>query len=368
MDRLSYPSAPKSPKPYEENDQRIIYLWQEICSAALNARASDIHVEALKESCCVRLRVDGDLIRYQNYQKDEHIRLIARIKILAKLDIAEQRIPQDGRLQICLNLSSPIIDCRVSTIPTLFGEKVVIRLLNTSAHELNIDHIGFTDLQGQIVYRALNQNHGLILVCGPTGSGKTRTLYSFLNHLNQEGRNLYTVEDPIEICLKGVNQVAYHPKAGLDFGVIIRALLRQDPDVMMIGEIRDRETAALAITAAQTGHLVLSTIHTRNALSCIDRLENLGVDRYAITNTLLFISSQRLVKRIDLNPIGGRIAVHEVLEFTNDLCAGIQHNLPLSEIKKIARLEGFTSMYENAKALEQKGIINDSSIIQEIFT
>ena len=327
MDRLSYPSAPKSPKPYEENDQRIIYLWQEICSAALNTRASDIHVEALKESCCVRLRVDGDLIRYQNYQKDEHIRLIARIKILAKLDIAEQRIPQDGRLQICLNLSSPIIDCRVSTIPTLFGEKVVIRLLNTSAHELNIDHIGFTDLQGQIVYRALNQNHGLILVCGPTGSGKTRTLYSFLNHLNQEGRNLYTVEDPIEICLKGVNQVAYHPKAGLDFGVIIRALLRQDPDVMMIGEIRDRETAALAITAAQ-----------------------------------------RLVKRIDLNPIGGRIAVHEVLEFTNDLCAGIQHNLPLSEIKKIARLEGFTSMYENAKALEQKGIINDSSIIQEIFT
>ena len=305
---------------------------------------------------------------YQNYQKDEHIRLIARIKILAKLDIAEQRIPQDGRLQICLNLSSPIIDCRVSTSPTLFGEKVVIRLLNTSAHELNIDHIGFTDLQGQIVYRALNQNHGLILVCGPTGSGKTRTLYSFLNHLNQEGRNLYTVEDPIEICLKGVNQVAYHPKAGLEFGVIIRALLRQDPDVMMIGEIRDRETAALAITAAQTGHLVLSTIHTRNALSCIDRLENLGVDRYAITNTLLFISSQRLVKRIDLNPIGGRIAVHEVLEFTNDLCAGIQHNLPLSEIKKIARLEGFTSMYENAKALEQKGIINDSSIIQEIFT
>ena len=136
---------------------------------------------------------------------------------------------------------------------------------------------------------------------------------------------------------------------------------------MMIGEIRDRETAALAITAAQTGHLVLSTIHTRNALSCIDRLENLGVDRYSITNTLLFISSQRLVKRIDLNSIGGRIAIHEVLEFTNDLCAGIQHNLPLSEIKKIAQLEGFTSMYENAKDLVQKGIINDSSIIQEIF-
>jgi type II secretory ATPase GspE/PulE/Tfp pilus assembly ATPase PilB-like protein len=367
LDRLSYPSAPKSPKPYEENDQRIIYLWQEICSAALNTRASDIHIEALKESCCIRLRVDGDLIRYQNYQKDEHIRLIARIKILAKLDIAEQRVPQDGRLQISLNPSSPIIDCRVSTIPTLFGEKVVIRLLNTSAHELNIDHIGFNDLQGHIVHRALNQNHGLILVCGPTGSGKTRTLYSFLNHLNQEGRNLYTVEDPIEICLKGVNQVAYHPKTGLDFGVIIRALLRQDPDVMMIGEIRDRETAALAITAAQTGHLVLSTIHTRNALSCIDRLENLGVDRYAITNTLLFISSQRLVKRIDLNSIGGRIAIHEVLEFTNDLCAGIQHNLPLSEIKKIAQLEGFTTMYENAKDLVQKGIINDSSIIQEIF-
>ena len=168
----------------------------------------------------------------------------------------------------------------------------------------------------------------------PNGKQKTLTLYSFLNHLNHEYRNLCTIEDPIEIRLRGVNQVAYHPKAGLDFGVIIRALLRQDPDVIMIGEIRDRETAALAISAAQTGHLVLSTIHSRSALSCIDRLENLGLDRHAITNSLLFISSQRLIKRIDNNATCGQIAIHEVLEFTNTLCAGIKQNIPPLRNKK----------------------------------
>ena len=161
--------------------------------------------------------------------------------------------------------------------------------------------------------------------------------------------------------------MAYHPKAGLDFGVIIRALLRQDPDVIMIGEIRDRETAALAISAAQTGHLVLSTIHTRSALSCIDRLENLGLDRHAITNSLLFISSQRLIKRIDNSATCGRIAIHEVLEFTNTLCAGIQQNIPLCEIKKIAQLEGFSTMSENAKDLAQRGIIENALCIQEMF-
>lgn len=364
---FNYVSSLKSHKPYEENDQHIIYLWQEICTAAINARASDIHIEALEESCCVRLRVDGDLTLFQSYHKEEYVRLIARIKILAKLDIAEHRLPQDGRLQIYSDRTSTEIDCRVSTLPTLYGEKVVIRLLNTSAHELKLDHIGFSDLQSQIVRRALGQSHGLILVCGPTGSGKTRTLYSFLNHLNHEYRNLCTIEDPIEIRLRGVNQVAYHPKAGLDFGVIIRALLRQDPDVIMIGEIRDRETAALAISAAQTGHLVLSTIHTRSALSCIDRLENLGLDRHAITNSLLFISSQRLIKRIDNNATCGRIAIHEVLEFTNTLCAGIQQNIPLCEIKKIAQLEGFSTMSENAKDLAQRGIIENALCIQEMF-
>ena len=298
MDRLSYTSAPKSPKPFEENDQRIIYLWQEICSAALNARASDIHVEALKESCCVRLRVDGDLIRYQNYQKDEHIRLIARIKILAKLDIAEQRVPQDGRLQISLNPSSPIIDCRVSTIPTLFGEKVVIRLLNTSAHELNIDHIGFTDLQGQIVYRALNQTHGLILVCGPTGSGKTTTLYATLEKISNEKQKIITVEDPVEYQLDGITQIQANASIGLGFAEGLRSIVRQDPDILMIGEIRDHETAEIAIESALTGHLVFSTLHTNDAAGAVTRLQDMGVEGYLISSSLLAIQAQRLVRRV----------------------------------------------------------------------
>jgi type IV pilus assembly protein PilB len=350
-------------KPYEEDDQHIIHLWQTICSAAITQGASDIHIEAHQGEGVVRFRVDGELSPFKVFRKDEHIRIITRIKILAKLDIAEQRIPQDGRLQIYLDHSSPEIDCRLSTLPTLYGEKAVIRILNTSSNALELEEIGFTAIQLRIVERALSQSHGLILVCGPTGSGKTRTLYSFLKYLNHEHLNLCSIEDPIEIRLRGINQVAYHPKAGLDFGVIIKALLRQDPDVIMIGEIRDRDTASLAIQAAQTGHLVLSTIHSRNALSCIERLENLGVDRHAISNNVLFISSQRLHKRIDLGSTGGRLAVHEVLHFSSSICRAIQANESIREIEKIAQGEEFRTMQEGFQLLSQKGMIKGSNLI-----
>ncbi len=354
-----------SRKPLEESDRHIIRLWQEIALSAIKRDASDIHIEAQQNSCVVRFRIHGDLCLFRSYLKTDHIRLITRIKILAKLDIAEQRLPQDGRLTIAGGGSmGPEIDCRVSTMPTLFGEKAVIRLLRTTNFELDIDRIGLTNSQMDIVKECLGRRHGLILVCGPTGSGKTRTLYSFLDYLNQPHLNLCSVEDPIEIRLQGVNQIAYHPKAGLHFDAIIRALLRQDPDVMMIGEIRDSETAKLAISAAQTGHLVLSTIHTRQALSCIERLRNFGIEPHSIAQNLLFISSQRLIRYRDLRP--GRLAIHEVLRFTPKLISAIELQVTTTELEKVAHAEGFRSMRQQAEILFHQGLIDQSVLQHEI--
>jgi len=354
-----------SRKPLEESDHHIIRLWQEIALSAIDEDASDIHIEAQQNSCVVRFRIHGDLCLFKTYPKSDHIRLITRIKILAKLDIAEQRLPQDGRLtMIGGNSSDHEIDCRVSTMPTLFGEKAVIRLLRTTNSELDIDHIGLTSSQMDIVKGCLSRRHGLILVWGPTGSGKTRTLYSFLHYLNQPHLNLCSVEDPIEIRLQGVNQIAYHPKAGLHFDAIIRALLRQDPDVMMIGEIRDSETAKLAVSAAQTGHLVLSTIHTHQALSCIERLRNFGVEPHSIAQNLLFISSQRLIRHRDLQL--GRFAIHEILPFTSKLIAAIELQVSATELEGVAHAEGFRSMRHQADVLFHQGLIDQSVLIHEI--
>ena len=352
-------------KPLEESDHHIIRLWQEIALSAVSEDASDIHIEAQQNACVIRFRIHGDLCLFKTYPKSDHIRLITRIKILARLDIAEQRLPQDGRLTISSgDVMSHEIDCRVSTMPTLFGEKAVIRLLRTTNSELDIDHIGLTNSQMDIVKRCLSRRHGLILVCGPTGSGKTRTLYSFLHYLNQPHLNLCSVEDPIEIRLQGVNQIAYHPKAGLHFDAIIRALLRQDPDVMMIGEIRDSETANLAVSAAQTGHLVLSTIHTREALSCIERLRNFGVEPHSIAQNLLFISSQRLVRHRDSQL--GRFAIHEVLPFTPKLIAAIELQVSATELEGVAYTEGFRSMRDQSDALFHQGLIDQSVLLHEI--
>ena len=313
------------------DDSLIIRTWYEIATHALDARASDIHIEAAKQATLVRFRVDGILHIHSQYSIELHDRLIARIKVLARLDIAEKRLPQDGSLCIGHNFSSPDIDCRVSILPTLHGEKVVIRILPSCLEDLDLEEIGLLSHQLEIFQQALTQPNGLILVTGPTGSGKTRTLYSCLRHLNQQHRNLCSIEDPIEIRLAGVNQIAYHPRAGLDFPTIIRALLRQDPDVIMIGEIRDAATAQLAIQAAQTGHLVLSTLHTRNAQGAIPRLQNLGIDQESIESCLLSVSSQRLVRKLCAQCFGndtqckkckgsgyfGRIGVHEVLNTAN---------------------------------------------------
>jgi type IV pilus assembly protein PilB len=313
------------------DDSLIIRTWYEITTHALDARASDIHIEAGTQSTLIRIRVDGLLQTQSRYPIEFHERLITRIKVLARLDIAEKRLPQDGRLCIGHDFSKPNIDCRVSILPTLHGEKAVIRILPSCVEDLDLQELGLLSNQLALFRQALSQSNGLILVTGPTGSGKTRTLYSCLRQLNNDHRNLCSIEDPIEIELAGVNQVAYHPRAGLDFPTIIRALLRQDPDVIMIGEIRDSATAQLAIQAAQTGHLVLSTLHTRNALGAIPRLKNLGVDQESLESCLLSVSSQRLVRKICQQCIKqhtsakaqcqackgstyfGRIGVHEVL-------------------------------------------------------
>ena len=314
------------------DDSLIIRTWYEIAVNALHARASDVHIEAGSHETLVRFRVDGLLNKQARYPIELHERLITRIKILARLDIAEKRLPQDGRLCIGHDFAKPDIDCRVSIIPTLHGEKAVVRILLNHLEELTIEQIGLLPEQLAIFQKVLSQPNGLILVTGPTGSGKTRTLYSCLQELNQAHRNLCSIEDPIEIRLPGVNQVAYHPRAGLDFPVIIKALLRQDPDVIMIGEIRDSATAQLAIQAAQTGHLVLSTLHTRDARGALARLKNLGVDQDSLESTLLSVSSQRLLRKIcsecskkaidtpSMNCSScmgkgylGRIGIHEVL-------------------------------------------------------
>ena len=317
------------------DDSLIIRTWYEIAAHALDARASDIHIEAGTLATLIRVRVDGLLQIQSHYPIEYHDRLITRIKVLARLDIAEKRLPQDGRLCIGHDFSKPNIDCRVSILPTLHGEKAVIRILPSCVDDLNLQEIGLLPNQLEIFQQVLAQSNGLILVTGPTGSGKTRTLYSCLRQLNQDHRNLCSIEDPIEIRLAGVNQVAYHPKAGLDFPTIIRALLRQDPDVIMIGEIRDAATAQLAIQAAQTGHLVLSTLHTRNACGAVPRLKNLGVDQESIDSCLLSVSSQRLVRKTCLACLRhdeitktqcttckgsgyfGRIGIHEVLSKNN---------------------------------------------------
>ena len=311
------------------HDSHIIRTWHEIAVNALNSRSTDIHIEARPQETVVRARIDGRLTLQNQYPIDLHERLITRIKILARLDIAEKRVPQDGRLAIGYDFSHPNIDCRVSILPTLYGEKAVIRILPSRLEELALDQLGLLPDQLEILKEAISQTNGLILVTGPTGSGKTRTLYSCLSALNQVQRNICSVEDPIEIRLPGVNQVAYHPKAGLDFPAIIRALLRQDPDVIMIGEIRDCASAQLAIQAAQTGHLVLSTLHTRNAIGALCRLKSLGIDQESIESCLRCVSSQRLVRKRckQCNPTPSkkscelckgsgyfdRIGVHEVL-------------------------------------------------------
>lgn len=277
-------------------DAPVVRFLKKMLVDAINMRASDLHFEPYEHVYRVRFRVDGQLREIQQPPLAIKDRLAARIKVISRLDIAEKRVPQDGRVK--LQFGSRSVDFRVSTLPTLHGEKIVIRILDASAMKLGMDALGYEPVEKQRLLQAISRPYGMILVTGPTGSGKTVSLYTCLGLLNQPGVNIATVEDPAEINLPGVNQVNVNEKAGLGFAEALRAFLRQDPDIIMVGEIRDLETADIAIKAAQTGHLVLSTLHTNDAPSTLTRLTNMGVAPFNIASSVLLITAQRLARQL----------------------------------------------------------------------
>jgi type IV pilus assembly protein PilB len=280
----------------EVEDAPVVRFLQKMLIDAINARASDLHFEPYEYHYRVRFRVDGELREITQPPIAIKDKLASRIKVISRMDIAEKRVPQDGRMK--LKFGNRAIDFRVSTLPTLFGEKIVIRILDPSSAKLGIDALGYEKIEKERLMQAIQRPYGMVLVTGPTGSGKTVSLYTCLNILNQPGVNISTVEDPAEINLPGVNQVNVNEKAGTTFAVALKAFLRQDPDIIMVGEIRDLETADIAIKAAQTGHLVMSTLHTNDAPATLTRLLNMGVAPFNIASSVLLVTAQRLARRL----------------------------------------------------------------------
>ncbi len=280
----------------EVEDAPVVRFLQKMLIDAINMRASDLHFEPYEYTYRVRFRVDGELREITQPPLAIKDKLAARIKVISRLDIAEKRVPQDGRMK--LKFGNKSIDFRVSTLPTLFGEKIVIRILDSSSAKLGIEALGYEKIEKDRLMKAIARPYGMVLVTGPTGSGKTVSLYTCLNILNQPGVNISTVEDPAEINLPGINQVNVNDRAGLTFAAALKSFLRQDPDIIMVGEIRDLETADIAIKAAQTGHMVMSTLHTNDAPTTLTRLANMGVAAFNIAASVLLITAQRLARKL----------------------------------------------------------------------
>lgn len=297
LETESFDSNQESPDESEKDDAPIVVYINKILMDAIRRGASDLHFEPYEKEYRIRFRVDGILTEVAKPPSALSGRLAARIKVISNLDIAEKRKPQDGRIKLKISAKKSI-DFRVSTLPTIWGEKVVMRILDSSSAMLGIDVLGYEEEQKRLYMEALEQPQGMILVTGPTGSGKTVSLYTGLNILNTAERNISTAEDPVEINLSGINQVQMNNKAGLDFSSALKAFLRQDPDIIMVGEIRDLETAEISIKAAQTGHLVLSTLHTNSAAETLTRLANMGVPSYNIASSVSLIIAQRLARRL----------------------------------------------------------------------
>lgn len=362
----------------------VVRYVNQILSDAVRLRASDIHIEPFEAWCRIRYRVDGMLRESARAPAKFAARLSSRLKVMASLDITERRRPQDGRIRLRL-ADARTVDLRISTLPTLWGEKIVLRVLDTNGALMSLDEIGCLPEQRLLYQHSLNRHQGMILVTGPTGSGKTVTLYSGLAHLNSGERNIATAEDPIEINLEGINQVAVNRRSGLDFATALRAFLRQDPDVVMLGEIRDQETADIAVKAAQTGHLVLSTLHTNSAADTVIRLLNMGIEAYNLASALSLIISQRLARKLCPHcsiwseilaeevmewpaesapekirqPVGcrhclegykGRVAFMEMLPVTAAIRHLISHQCDVSELQRVARASGWHSLQESALA------------------
>jgi type IV pilus assembly protein PilB len=284
----------------EVEDAPVVKFLQKMLLDAFSMRASDLHFEPFEHTYRVRFRVDGELREIASPPVAIKEKLAARIKVISKLDISEKRVPQDGKMKLKIG-PDRVIDFRVSTLPTMYGEKIVIRILDPSSAKLGIDALGYEPVEKERLLAAIQRPYGMVLVTGPTGSGKTVSLYTCLNILNKPGVNIATAEDPAEITLPGVNQVSMNDKAGMTFSVALKAFLRQDPDIIMVGEIRDLETADIAIKAAQTGHMVMSTLHTNDAPTTLTRMRNMGIAPFNIASSVILITAQRLARRLCLN-------------------------------------------------------------------
>ena len=363
-------------------DDAIIQFWQNIIETAIASRASDIHIEPEEGASSIRLRVDGHLSHLVKSPALWHERITTRIKILSRLDISEKRLPQDG--QMLAQTSSDSVNCRVSTLPTFHGEKIVVRLLNKHTDDLHLNKLGLQAYQLSILQQALNQAQGFILVTGPTGSGKTQTLYSCLQYLAKNDYNISSIEDPVEITLAGINQVQVNEKSGFSFHLALRALMRQDPDVIMLGEIRDSVTAQTAFQAAQTGHLVLATLHANDAPSALWRLRQLGIQSDTLANNLRCVTAQRLL-RLSCTLCKGslistststtqtcsnchgsgfkyRTAVHQVMPISHAMSLLIEQDAPLSLIHHQCHIEKIENMVDSAKKLVASGLTTTSEL------
>jgi type IV pilus assembly protein PilB len=387
------------------NKAPVIRFVDLLMSQAVKCRASDIHIEPQEKSTVVRMRVDGILRDMVPPAKKMQAAVVARIKIVARMDIAERRLPQDGRFK--MKISGRAIDVRVSTIPTIYGEKVVMRILDASAvkHDLNL--LGLEPERLKELKDELKQPHGIIIVTGPTGSGKSTTLYSALSYLKDPTKNITTVEDPVEYRLEGINQIQVKPEIELDFARCLRAILRQDPDIVLIGEIRDKETVEIAIKASLTGHLVLSTFHTNDAPSAISRLLYMGIERYLLASALNLVIAQRLVRRICdhckepiqlseevIKHLGisseqaqntvfyhgrgcpacgetgylGRLPIFEFLNVDNEVSEQIIASATESQIREVSRKKGYGGLLDSGVSKVMQGLTTAEEVIRIAFT
>ena len=374
-----------------------VRLVDSIIKEAIPYRASDIHIEPFEKNVRVRYRIDGDLQERAEFPTEAYSAICARLKILAGMNIAERRLPQDGRINMIVGGKD--FDFRVSTLPTVFGEKFVIRILDKTSFQFTRADLGFTDAENTVVDKMLSKPHGIILLTGPTGCGKSTTLYSFLKEVNNSAVNIVTVEDPVEYTMQGINQTQVNTKANMTFATALRSILRQDPDIIMIGEIRDEETAEIAVRSAITGHLVFSTLHTNDAPSAITRLVDMGVQNYLVADALVGVIAQRLVKKLcpvckkksratpkEMEILGvteplsiarpqgcqfcnntgykGRIAVHELMYMNDNLKAAVITENNLEKLRKLCTDDGMVSLWSSCRNL----VLEGSTSIQELMT
>ena len=380
-----------------DDEAPIIRLLNSLLERAIKTNASDIHIEPFEKETKVRMRVDGVIMDYVTIQRNIHSPLIARIKILANLDIAEKRLPQDGHFRA--GLEEGYVNIRVSILPTVFGEKADLRIMSTNGELEHADHFGMDDYSYERFLPMLNYPNGIIYITGPTGSGKSTTLYMVLEYLSKRNVNISTIEDPVEKNLPGINQTQVNPVAGLTFDVGLRALMRQDPDIIMLGETRDGETAGTSVRAAITGHVVLSTLHTNDAASSIVRLEDMGVETYLVANSLVGLVAQRLMRKVcphcakevdtteqerlflgedvkrirrgmgcsHCNNTGykGRIAVHEILSMDHTVRKMVVEHQSIEEIKRYAiEQQGMRTLKESGLQLVKEGVTTPEELMK----